>query len=56
MPGPIGAYLATGGDWRAIVLSIICILISMLIYYPFMKMYDNKLFKEEKLEGEVNNI
>ena len=56
LPGPIGAYLATGGDWRAIVLSIICILISMLIYYPFMKMYDNKLFKEEKLEGEVNNI
>ena len=51
LPGPIGAYLATGGDWRAAVLNIICILISIIIYYPFVKMYDKKLLQEEQGEA-----
>ena len=50
LPGPIGAFLATGGDYRAIVLSVILIIISVVIYYPFVKMYDNKLLQEEKQE------
>lgn len=33
LPAPIGAYLATGGDWRAIVLVLINIAISFLIYH-----------------------
>ncbi|CUP45738.1 MAG: PTS sugar transporter subunit IIC [Clostridium baratii] len=55
LPGPIGAFLATGGDWRASVLNIICIIISIIIYYPFVKMYDRKLLIEEKT-GEGNII
>ncbi|WP_353960925.1 PTS sugar transporter subunit IIC [uncultured Clostridium sp.] len=51
LPGPIGAYLATGGDWRAAILNIICILISIALYYPFVKMYDKKLLQEE--QGEI---
>lgn len=51
LPGPIGAFLATGGDWRASVLNIVCILISIVVYYPFVKMYDNKLLKEEVAEA-----
>ncbi|WP_278902898.1 PTS sugar transporter subunit IIC [Dolosigranulum pigrum] len=47
LPGPIGAYLATGGDWRAAVLNIILIIIAVLIYYPFFRIYDNNLLKEE---------
>lgn len=47
LPGPIGAYLATGGDWRAIILSVVLIIISIVIYYPFFKMYDKKLLVEE---------
>lgn len=47
LPGPIGAYLATGGDWRAFALSAVLIVISILIYYPFVKIYDNNLLKEE---------
>ncbi|WP_411169715.1 PTS sugar transporter subunit IIC [Clostridium sp. MB05] len=50
LPGPIGAYLATGGDWRAAVLNIICILISIAMYYPFAMMYDKKLLQEEQGE------
>lgn len=48
LPGPIGAYLATGGDWRAIVLSVILIAISVVIYFPFVKMYDREQLILEK--------
>lgn len=48
LPGPIGAYLACGGDWRAAVLNVILIIISIIIYCPFFKMYDNELLAEEK--------
>lgn len=54
LPGPIGAFIATNGDWRAAVLNVICIIISIIIYLPFVKMYDNKLLAEERAEdGEV---
>lgn len=48
LPGPIGAYFATGGDWRAPVLNILLILLSMAIYYPFFRIYDQNLYKEEQ--------
>ncbi|BBW97018.1 PTS sugar transporter subunit IIC [Geobacillus sp. FSL W8-0032] len=51
LPAPIGAYLATGGDWRAILLVIINVIISFLLYLPFFKMYDKKLLD---LENECN--
>jgi PTS system cellobiose-specific IIC component len=47
LPAPIGAYLATGGDWKAIILVLINIAITMLIYYPFFKSYEKKLLLEE---------
>lgn len=47
LPGPIGAFLACGNDWRAAVLSVILILLSVAIYYPFFRMYDKKLLEEE---------
>lgn len=50
LPGPIGAFLATGGDWRAVVLAILCVLIAIVIYYPFVKMYDKQMSKEEGSE------
>lgn len=51
LPGPIGAWMATGFDWRAAVLCIINILISLLIYWPFFKAFDNN---QLKLESEGN--
>lgn len=53
LPGPIGAYLATGGDWRASVLNLIVIAISVVIYYPFVKMYDGKLLAEETADETI---
>jgi len=50
LPGPIGAYLATGGDWRAIILNLLLIALSVVIYYPFFRIYDKKQFELEKEE------
>jgi PTS system cellobiose-specific IIC component len=47
LPAPIGAYLATNGDWRSIILVIINILIMVAIYYPFFKAYEKQLLREE---------
>lgn len=46
LPGPIGAYLATGGDWRASVLVLINIALVTLLYWPFFKAYERKLIAE----------
>lgn len=52
LPGPIGAFLATGNDWRAAVLNILLILVATAIYYPFVMMYDKQLLEEEKAAEE----
>ncbi|QZE12310.1 PTS sugar transporter subunit IIC [Mycoplasma sp. Ms02] len=51
LPTPIGAYFATL-DWRAIILSLVLIFLSGLIWYPFAKLYDRKMTKQE-IEAEV---
>lgn len=50
LPGPIGALLSTNFNIGAMILCIVNILISMAIYYPFMKAMDNKLLLEEQNE------
>lgn len=47
LPTPIGAYMATGGDYRAVILTLILIVLSIVIYYPFFKKYDNQLIAEQ---------
>lgn len=48
-PAPIGAFLATGGDFRAAILSLILSVVAGLIYLPFLRVYDRKLAAEEKI-------
>lgn len=55
LPSPIGAYLSTGGDWRAIVLVMVNLTISVLIYLPFFKMYDKKLLAQENIVETTDN-
>ena len=47
LPAPIGAFVSTGGDISAIILCAIQIIISVIVYYPFFKSYDNRIFYEE---------
>ena len=47
-PVGIGAFLGTGGDFRGILIAILNLLISVVCYYPFFRMYDSKLFAEQQ--------
>lgn len=55
LPAPIGAFLSTGNDWRAIVLVVVNMLIALIMYYPFVKAYDKQMLKEEHANEEVND-
>ncbi|MBP9479141.1 MAG: PTS sugar transporter subunit IIC [Sebaldella sp.] len=54
-PAPLGAYLATNGDPRAIILVFINIIISIVIYFPFFKLYEKKLLSDELKSVELEN-
>lgn len=56
LPAPIGAYLATGGDWRAIILVIVNVAISVLIYLPFFRIYDRKMLALEQGEEADDQV
>ena len=45
-PPLISAFLATAGDWRAVVLQIVVIIIGILIYIPFVKINDKVMDKQ----------
>lgn len=54
LPGLFGSYLSAGGDIRNTIWWMILTVINCLIYYPFLKMYDNEKVKEES--GEVEAV
>ena len=53
LPAPLGAFMATGGDWRAIVLVLINMGVCLVIYYPFFKVYEKKMIAEENQTVET---
>lgn len=48
LPAPIGIFISTLGDYRSIILSLVLIMVSVLIYYPFFRKYDRLLVIEEQ--------
>ncbi|MCD5003295.1 PTS cellobiose transporter subunit IIC [Enterococcus saccharolyticus] len=52
MPWPspvgIGAFIGSGGDWKAGVTAVICAAAAFLIWLPFIRSYDARLVKEEQ--------
>lgn len=52
-PTPVGlsAFIGAGGDWRAFLLAIICALVAFLIWLPFVRTYDNRLYREEQTKN-----
>ncbi|WP_066891270.1 PTS sugar transporter subunit IIC [Clostridium nigeriense] len=50
LPAPLFAFMATGGSWSAALLAVILVIVSVIIYYPFFKIYDRKLLAEEQGE------
>jgi len=49
LPAPIGGFLASGGDYRAVILIFLNILIAGIIYFPFLKSYERSLEKKEQV-------
>jgi cellobiose PTS system EIIC component len=47
LPAPIGAFLSTGGDPRAVVLQMMNLGLGLLIYWPFVRRYDAQLLARE---------
>ena len=39
-PGPLIGFLGTNGNWLALILGAVLIFVDVLIYMPFVKLYD----------------
>lgn len=52
-PPLIQPFLATGGDWRAVVAQAILIVIMTFIWYPFAKLWEKRMVEME-MAGEAD--
>ncbi len=53
-PAPLGGFLSTM-DWKAGVAIILLLLLDMVLYFPFLRAYENQLNREE-LNAENDNL
>ena len=53
MPFPISTLLCTSGSIKALIFCLLQIVLSGLIWYPFVKMYDKKALEEENQKKEA---
>lgn len=51
MPAPIGAVIATNSGTAAILVGV-CVLVSMVVFYPFFKIHEKQLLIEEHANTE----
>ncbi|MBX3468060.1 MAG: PTS sugar transporter subunit IIC [Planctomycetes bacterium] len=51
LPAPLGAYLTTGGSWRAVALQSANLGLAMLVWWPFLRAYDRALAQREAAEA-----
>ena len=47
-PAPLGLILGTNFQFLSFVLAILLIVVDVLIYYPFVKVYDEQILEEER--------
>lgn len=47
LPAPVGAFLATGGDLRAVALQMGNLALALLLWWPFLRRYDRALVAAE---------
>ena len=53
-PGPLGIVMGTGFAFWSFVLAIVLIVVDVIIYYPFVKVYDEQILEEELGNKEAN--
>jgi cellobiose PTS system EIIC component len=54
LPAPVGAWLTTGGDARAVVLQLATLGLSLAVYWPFVRLEDQRLAAEERVAGQAS--
>lgn len=47
-PAPLGLILGTNFQFLSFVLAILLIVVDVIIYYPFIKVYDEQILEEER--------
>lgn len=50
-PIGLGAYIGSGGNIGAVITALVCAVAAFFVWFPFLKMYDLKLLKEEGVEA-----
>lgn len=53
-PGPLGIVLGTNLQALSFILAALLIVVDVIIYYPFVKVYDEQILEEEK-SGKTND-
>lgn len=51
-PPLLSAFLATAGDFKAVIVQLVIIVLGILIYMPFVKINDRVLEKQGEMEEE----
>ncbi|KHO61122.1 PTS cellobiose transporter subunit IIC [Thermoanaerobacter sp. YS13] len=52
VPVFISGFLSSGGHWQGTLLQMVNLIVTAIIYYPFFKMYEAQLLKNEKGEKD----
>lgn len=55
-PGPLGIVMGTNFAPLAFVLAILLVFVDVLIYYPFLKVYDEQILSEEQSSKVENSL
>ena len=53
-PGPLGIVLGTNFQLLSFVLAALLVVVDVVIYYPFVKVYDEQILEEER-SGKAND-
>ena len=53
-PGPLGIVLGTNFQFLSFALAALLIVVDIVIYYPFLKVYDEQILEEER-SGKTND-
>ena len=54
LPAPVGAWLTTGGDPRAVLLQLTTLALAAAVYWPFVRREDRRLAVEEQSAGRAS--
>ncbi|HUM12874.1 MAG TPA: PTS transporter subunit EIIC [Myxococcaceae bacterium] len=54
LPAPVGAWLTTGGDPRAVVLQLGTLGLAIAVYWPFVRREDRRLATEEQTASRAS--